>query len=435
MKSVKKTCASLLCGTLWHIKDSDFDSPQFEEILRGAIAVGEDGRILAMGKASDLKKNFSAKKEYQFDQSVLLPGFVDTHIHFPQMFRVGCYGESLLGWLEKYIFPEEERMSQGNLAAKYSPLFFRELFKGGTTTSMIVSNSDLKTTHFLFEAAKATGARAIIGKASMDRMGPKSILRGTAQDKEETYQLIEKWQGEAERLYYAITPRFSPACSLKTLKMLGQLSQEYPTLRVQTHFAETLEELKLVRESFPNFKDYLATYEEHGLIHNRTVLAHAIFATSHELKRIKTRGAHISHCPTSNMFLGSGLYPLEKFSQQKTVTSIGTDVGAGTSFSIWSSLAAAYQVQRLRGGDITPGQLFHMATLSGAQALGLEDHIGNFNAGKFADVQVLDWSKSPILRKNIEHSQNPLERFFATLFQFERGLISDVFIQGKKVTD
>jgi|LakMenEpi03Aug12_release.lakeMendotaPanAssembly.Ray.scaffolds.fasta_scaffold153269_3 guanine deaminase len=426
-------CERIVCGTLWHLRDSSFEHPDFEEIKEGAIAICKEGKILAVGTEKFIISNFKARKTDRFPQSFLLPGFIDSHIHFPQMFQIGSYGESLLGWLEKYIFPEEEKMAAKGMAQKHAPLFFRELFRNGTTTSLIFSNSDAKTTDLLFRAAKTAGARAVIGKSSMDRGAPQAVLRGISQDKEDTEELIQNWHTKENRLFYALTPRFSPSCSPKLLTMLGLLAEKYPTVRIQTHFSENVDELKLVKKLFPKSQDYLATYEDFGLINERTVLAHAIHAKDSEITRIKKRGAKISHCPTSNLFLGSGLFPLKKFSQKKITTSVGTDVGAGTSFSIWSTLATAYQVQRVQGEDVHPAQLFYLATLGGARALGLDSQVGNFQVGKFADIQVLNWQKSPILKTTVEKAGSPWEQFFACLFQFEKSLITDVYVQGKKV--
>lgn len=427
------SCERIVCGTLWHIRESSFQDPDFEEVSEGAIAISKEGRILAVGTEKFILSNFKARKIERFANSILLPGFIDSHIHFPQMHRIGCYGESLLGWLEKYIFPEEEKMAGKGVAHKYASLFFRELFRNGTTTSLIFSNSDAQTTHTLFDAANSEGARAVIGKSSMDRGAPRAILREVSRDKEESERLIKKWHSKEDRLFYAITPRFSLSCTPKMLSMLGRLAEQYPTVRIQTHFSENLDELNLVKKTFPKAADYLATYEDFGLVNNRTVLAHAIHAKPGEIQRIGKLGAKISHCPTSNLFLGSGLFPMKKFSQKKIITSIGTDVGAGTSFSIWSTLAAAYQVQRVQGEDITPAQLFYLATLGGARALGLESQVGNFQVGKYADIQVLNWEQSPILKATLENSDSALEKFFACLFQFEKSLITNVYVQGKQV--
>ena len=428
----KIKCERLVFGTIWNLKTSAFSNPRFEEITQGAIAIDQDGLILATGPSSLVSRQFTAKKTDHYKNGFLVPGFIDTHIHFPQMNQIGSYGESLLGWLEKYIFSEEEKMTSPKRAKFFAPLFYQELLRNGTTTSLVLSNSDFHTTDLLFQEAERAGVRSFIGKVSMDRLGPKALLRNAKKDEEDSEKLIEKWHKKDERLFYALTPRFSLSCTQEMLQTLGRLSERHPSVRVQTHFSENLEEIRLVRKAFPKAKDYLQTYEDFGLIHERTILAHCLHATQKELKRIGNRKSHLSHCPTSNLFLGSGLFPLSATQDFSINISVGTDVGAGTSFSIWNTLAAAYQVQRLQNSDINPAQLLHMATLGGAKALGLEEQVGNFEVGKSADIQVLDWSRHPILKSRIESSRDPSQRFFACLFHFEPDLVRSVYMKGVK---
>lgn len=426
-------CDRILRGTVWNCRGNSLSSAKFEEITDGAIAISSDGKILGVGPAQVIKKTFKTRSETHFKDSVLLPGFVDTHIHFPQMNQIGCHGESLLGWLDKYIYPEEIRMSHPKEARRFGPLFFQELFQNGTTTSLVLSSSAPHSTDLLFKAALDSGARAVIGKVSMDRLAPKALTRAVSEDKEQSESLISKWHEKEDRLFYALTPRFSPACSPSMLKMLGGLSEEHPTVRIQTHFSENLDEIKLVRKLFPKAKDYLHTYEDFGLIGKRTVLAHCIHATPSEIKRMAKLGAHVSHCPTSNLFLGSGLFPLDDYLKKEINMGLGTDVGAGTSFSLWTTLGAAYKIQRLRHQDVSTAQLFYLATLGGAKALGLENQIGSFEVGKQADIQVIHWKKKTLLNARMENSQNAADRFFSCLFQFEKDLIEAVFVRGKKV--
>jgi guanine deaminase len=428
----KIKCNRLVLGHIWNLQGNGSSHPVFNEIPQGAIAINNEGKILAVGEARKIQKSFYAKHTDTFKNGFLVPGFIDTHIHFPQMSQIGSYGESLLGWLEKYIFPEEESMAKPKKAKHFAPLFFEELIRNGTTTSLVLSNSDLKTTEILFKQAEAMGVRSFIGKVSMDRLAPKALLRKAKQDESESEELISKWHGKHSRLFYALTPRFSLSCTKEMLTLLGELAEKHPTVRIQTHFSENLEEIALVKKAFPKSQDYLQTYEDYGLINDRTVLAHCLHASPSELRRIGKKGAHLSHCPTSNLFLGSGLFPLNAILETSINVSMGTDVGAGTSFSIWNTLAAAYQVQRLGHSNVTPAELLYFATLGGAKALGLESEIGNFEVGKDADIQVLDWSYNPILKARIESSGEPSQRFFACLFHFDPRLIQSVYIKGRK---
>lgn len=423
-------CHTLITGTLWSLEGARFDLFKIKETSESAIAIDEKGIILEVGKSSALKKKYRYQNFHSFLDSILLPGFIDTHIHFPQMLQIGRFGESLLGWLDKYIYPEEIRLLKKGPVSRLAPLFFQELISNGTTSALILSNSSSETTDTLFKEALKLGFPATIGKVSMDRLAPKSLCVPAGRDKEESSELISKWHSRG-RLQYALTPRFSPACSSTLLKNLGDLAEKFSEVRIQTHFAENLDELKLVRKLFPKSKDYLKTYEDFGLLNNRTVLAHGVYASSSEIQRISKLGVHIAHCPTANLFLGSGLFPFKKYQTGKASVAVGTDVGAGTDFSIWKTLASAYAVQQLQGNPLTPGQLFYLATQAGADALGCLETTGALTPGRFADFQVINWRKSARLKAQMENTKSAEERFFALLFQFERQFLEAVFLAGK----
>lgn len=423
-------CHTLITGTLWSLKGEDFALYEIEETPDTALAIDEKGIILEVGNSHQLKKKYRWRYLHSFSDSILLPGFIDTHIHFPQMLQVGRFGESLLGWLEKYIYPEEIRLLTKEPVKRLAPLFFKELLSQGTTSALILSNSSFSSTEILFKEAFKCGFAATIGKVSMDRLAPKALLVSASQDKVESQSLINQWHGK-QRLQYALTPRFSPACSPKLLKNLGDLAEKYPNVRIQTHFSENLDELELVSRVYPKAQDYLKTYEDFGLVTDRTVLAHGIHSTPSEIRRISKKGAHIAHCPTANLFLGSGLFPFKKYIGQNTSVSVGTDIGAGTDFSIWKTLASAYSIQQLQDNRLSPGQLFHLATLAGAKALGCFDTTGALTPGRFADLQVINWKKSQRLKYQMENTQSADERFFALLFQFDPHLLEAVFLAGK----
>jgi len=423
-------CHALITGTLWSLKGENFSEFTIEETPRAAIAIDKQGVILETGTASLLKKKYQPKMVHSFSDHILLPGFVDTHIHFPQILQMGRFGETLLGWLEKYIYPEEVRLCKEKLVRELAPLFFKELMSHGTTQALILSNSCFETTDSLFREAGKLDFPATIGKVSMDRLAPQKLLVPPSKDKEDSEELINKWHRKG-RLQYAITPRFAPACSNKLLTNLGQLSEKHSDLIIQTHFAENREELDLVKKMFPKNKDYLQTYEDFGLITNRTVLAHGIYASPSEIRRIAKKGVTTSHCPTANLFLGSGLFPFRKYKTHQAPITIGTDIGAGTDFSIWKTLASAYSLQKLQGYNLTPGQLFFLATRAGARALGISSQTGELKKGMFADLQVINWKKVERLKYQMENTKTANERFFSLLFQFTPQILEAVYISGK----
>lgn len=430
----KAKCAKIFCADIWHLQESDFTTPRFEAITNGAIAVDRHGRIVGCGPAAQIKKHWQAAKIQTFKNSVIVPGFVDTHIHFPQLDMIGCHGESLLGWLEKYTYPEEQDFSRPARAKAEAKRFFTEQLSNGTTTSLIFSSSNATTTDLLFAEAAKRGVRAVIGKTSMNRHAPAELLVDVASDIAASKKLIKKWHGFDERLFYAISPRFAPSCTEDLLQALGELFKTKPDLYVQTHYAESTNELKWVKELFPKHRSYLDVYDSHGLLGGRTVLAHAIHTDSEAINKLATTDTKLSHCPTSNLFLGSGLFPMRTYAKAGVDMSVGTDVGGGTSFSIWQTLAEAYKVQRLRGDDVQAEQLFYLATLGGAKALSLDQDIGNFAVGKYADFQVLQWDKTSLTRSRFQKkTATAKERLFALNFLFEKRLVSNVFVRGKSV--
>ena len=267
----------------------------------------------------------------------------------------------------------------------------------------------------------------------MDRHGPQGLLCDTATEADQIRGLIERWEGRDGRLGIALTPRFAPSCSLSLMKSLGQLAAEFPKVLIQTHFAESKEELKWVKELFPKSRDYLSVYEDFGLLGPSTLLAHGIHTSDDELRRIAAAGAHVVHCPTSNTFLGSGLLSLRGLRSAGVAATLATDVGGGTSFSMWATMAEAYKVQQLRGEGIHPVHVFNYATLSGARALGLQDRTGNLAAGKAADFQIMDWARSRLLRGRLDASMGPSERIFALMFLADDRLTDAVYIAGRQV--
>lgn len=400
----------------------------------GALAVDNAGYIVAVGEAIDVLKQYPQALVRDFGDAVICPGFIDLHLHFPQTNMIGCFGEKLLGWLERYTFPLEQSFSEPLVAKKWSRIFMTELLANGTTTSVVFSSSHEEATDILFDEADRCGVRAVIGKVSMDRHAPDALLEGVEKDYFSHESLVSKWHGKDDRLYYALTPRFAPSCSDALMTSLGALKRKHHDLFVQTHFAESKEELIWVRELFPDDRDYLAVYERFGLIGPKTILAHAIHASQTEIQRMIDAGARIAHCPTSNLFLGSGLFPLEAL-VGNTAVGLGTDVGGGTSFSMWRTMDEAYKIQQLRGHSASPASLFHMATLAGAQALGMQDRIGSLEVGKQADFQVLDWQRNRLLRERLAGQlvECPSDRLFAMMHLADDRLVKEVFVRGKSV--
>ncbi len=427
------------CGELWHTPRAPHpwrqDPEAFAATPDGALVVDPHGTILAVGDAKTLAVKFRDVKRIDHD-GVIVPGFVDAHLHFPQIDIIGCHGEQLLGWLDKHTYPAEAR-----IVADLDPdhlrgvadRFVTELLANGTTTSVAYAASSELSADALFSACDQRGVRAVVGKVSMDREAPAALCQDVAVDRAANERLIERWHGRDGRLFVAVTPRFAVSCSPALLQSLGELCKQEPTLYVQTHYAESQGELAAVKRLFPDARDYLAVYERYGLVGQRTLLGHGIHVSPGERERLRQRQVRLVHCPTSNLFLGSGLMPVTDYVDWGIPLALGTDVGAGTSFSMLATMRAAYGVQQLRGWSLSPAYLLYLATLAGAEALGLGDRLGSFAAGKQADFQVINERKSRLLAARPTGVSDAAARLFAWTTLGDDRLVERVYVGGRQV--
>ncbi len=362
------------------------------------LLVVEQGRVVAAGDYGTLAPQFPELAVTLYRDRLILPGFIDTHIHFPQMEMMAAYGEQLLQWLNRYTFPTERRYQDKTFAAPMAERFLGELLRHGTTTALIFAAVFPESVEVLFEAAEARQMRIITGKVMMDRHAP-DYLRDTATSSyEDSRRLIETWH-QRGRLLYAVTPRFAGTSTPEQLALAGQLLQEFPDVYLQTHIGENVDEVAWIRQLFPDRQDYLDVYDQAGLVNDRALFAHGIQLSDREFARLSEAEAAIAFCPTSNLFLGSGLFPIEKAKSPAAPIKVGlgTDVGAGTSFSLLQTTQDAYKVAQLRRQKLSAFQALFLATLGGAQALNLEGVLGNFQPGKEADFVVLDPKSTPAL--------------------------------------
>lgn len=433
------TQITLHCAELWHTPRAphawQVDPAAFEAVPNGALAVDASGKIVAVGTAAAVATTYPRARRIDHP-GVMIPGFVDAHLHFPQTDIIGCHGEQLLGWLEKHTYPAESRV----VAAKAPELlhnladrFATELLANGTTMAVAYAASSEASAEALFKACDTRGLRAVVGKVSMDRESPAVLCQDVAMDIAANERLIEDWHGRNGRLYVALTPRFAVSCSPALLQALGELFKTDSTLFIQTHYAESLGELAAVKRLFPEARDYLSVYERFGLIGERTLLGHAIHVAAGERERLRAKQVRLVHCPTSNLFLGSGLMPLTDYVDLGIPLALGTDVGAGTSFSMVATMRAAYTVQQLRGSSLSPAYLLYLATLAGADALGMGDRFGSFAVGKQADFQVIDERKSRLLGARLAGTPSVLDRLFAWITLGDDRLVERVYIDGRHV--
>ncbi|RDE22872.1 guanine deaminase [Motiliproteus coralliicola] len=397
------------------------------------LLVIEDGRIAAVGEAEKLLPGLPAAAQVtEHKDSLLCPGFIDTHIHYPQTGMIAAYGEQLLDWLNNYTFPTEQHFQDKEHAAGVADIFLTELLRNGTTTALVFGTVHPESVDAFFEAAEQRDLRMIAGKVMMDRNAPDYLTDTPESSYKESKALIERWHGKG-RLHYAVTPRFAPTSTGEQLAVAGQLLGEYPDLYMHTHLSENKKEIEWVKELFPERSGYLDVYDHYELLGERSVLAHGVHLSDCECERLAETDSAIAFCPTSNLFLGSGLFNLPKMEAHNIKVGLGTDVGAGTSFSILQTLNEAYKLMQLQQEKLNPFKSLYLATLGGAQALKLDDKIGNFSIGKEADFVVLDYNATPLMSYRMAQAKELEERLFVLMTLGDDRTISETFAMGRSV--
>lgn len=355
---------------------------------------------------------------------LVLPGFIDTHVHCPQLDVIASYGEQLLDWLDTYTFPSERRYADAREAGAGAERFLDALIEHGTTAAVVFPTVHKVSADRLFESAARRGMRLIAGKVLMDRNAPDGLRDDVAGAERDCVDLIERWHGR-DRLAYAVTVRFAPTSTAEQLAMAGALCRARPDLYMHTHVAENRAEVAWVAELFPDARSYLDVYDRVGLLHGRSILAHGIWLDDDDRRVLSERGARIAHSPSSNLFLGSGLFPWRRMIDAGAPVSLATDVGGGTSLSMIRTMAEAYKVQALLGERLTAWRALHAATRGNAEALGLGAEIGSLDPGLMADVCVWEWAASPLARHRIAGTRSLHERAFAWMtLADERNLVS-----------
>ncbi len=361
---------------------------------------------------------------------LILPGFIDTHTHYAQTDIVASGGESLLAWLEKYAYATEDRFADPMHAQEVAGFFCDELLRNGTTTALAFATVHPESVDALFTAAHCRRMRMITGKVLMDRDCPGQLSDSAETGDAASRALIARWHG-CERLLYAVTPRFALTSTSAQMTRAGDLFAESRGVYLQSHLAENRAEIARVTELHPAARSYLDVYDRYRQLGPRAVFAHCIWLDDTDRRRIAETGTAMSFCPTSNLFLGSGLFDLERADAHGIRVGIGTDVGAGTSFSMLQTLNEAYKVLRLRGQTLSPERAFHLATLGGARSLYLDDRIGNFAPGKEADFVVLDPTATPLLARRMEGARTLSERLFLFMMLGDDRAVAATHVMGE----
>jgi guanine deaminase len=405
---------------------------QSYEYFEDGLLVVDGGQVAQIGHAADLLPSLKGVEISEYPDALITPGFIDTHIHYPQTGMIASYGEQLLDWLNTYTFPTEQQFADKAHAAEVAGIFLKELLRNGTTTALVFGSVHKQSVDAFFEAAEALNLRMIAGKVLMDRNAPDYLTDTAESGYADSKELIERWHGKG-RLHYAVTPRFAPTSTPEQLTLAGKLFGEYPDLYMHTHLSENRQEIEWVKALFPERKGYLDVYDHFKLIGARSVFAHAVHLCDEECQRLAETGSAVAFCPTSNLFLGSGLFDLSKLEAHGVRVGLGTDVGAGTSFSQLQSLNEAYKVMQLQGKKLDPFKSLYLATLGGAHALYLDDKLGNFLPGKDADFVVLDYNATPLISYRMQQAKTLDEKLFALTMLGDDRAIKETFAAGQSV--
>ncbi|NNK79390.1 MAG: guanine deaminase [Litoreibacter sp.] len=402
----------------------------FDWHRHGAVVI-QNGIITDVGPADRVTPPEGATV-HEYGERLVMAGFIDAHLHYPQTAMIASWGKRLIDWLNTYTFPEEAKFADPDYADEIAKRYFDLALAHGTTCSVSYATIHPASVEAFFKEAQRRGVRALTGKTCMDRNAP-GDLRDTAQSAyDESKALLEKWHG-VDRLGYVITPRFSPTSTEEQLEALGALWAEHPDCLMQTHLSEQLEEIEWVRSLFPEAQDYLDTYETHGLLGERGLYGHAIHLEAREKDRLAEHGAALIHCPTSNTFIGSGLFDMVGLKAEGQHVGLATDTGGGSSFSMLRTMAAAYEISQLRGIALHPAQLLWLATCGSAQSLHLGKRVGNLREGYEADLIVLDLASTPAISQRHNMANDIWEAVFPTIMMGDDRAIHDVWIGGAKV--
>lgn len=423
----------LLLGQTLGFRADPFQSPHEDAAVwntRGGIVI-EAGKIIETGDADHLRAAHPDAEVVDYGSDLITAGFVDAHVHYPQTEIIASWGKRLIDWLNSYTFPEEMRFGDPDYAQRVAETYLDLVAANGTTSVVSYCTIHPESVDAFFDAAKARNMRVVAGKTCMDRNAPDG-LRDTAQSAyDDSKRLLEKWHGQG-RLEYAITPRFSPTSTPEQLEALGSLWAEHSDCLMQTHLSEQTDEVEWVAGLFPDARDYLDTYEQFGLLGKGGLYGHSIYLTDRERARLKEMDASLIHCPTSNTFIGSGLFDMAGLMAEGQRIGLATDTGGGSSFSMLRTMAAAYEVAQLRGTPLHPAQLYWLATAGSANALHMEDKIGNLQSGSEADLVVLDLHSTDAITQRAKRANDPWELLFPTIMMGDDRAVRATWIAGER---
>ncbi|MEA3475509.1 MAG: guanine deaminase [Candidatus Cloacimonadota bacterium] len=408
-------------------------------IVHGYLVTSEQGNILEV-TSDNPRKKYKSFPFYDFSDRIICPGFIDIHNHLSQLPLMGLSDNNLLTWLNKLVFPCEERFNSIDIPKQTADAFFHHLLKHGTTTTSTYVTVHKIATDLAFQSASKIGIRAFIGKVMMNQQVPINMIENTQQSLRDSEELIEKWDGyDNGRLRYALTPRFAVSCSFSMLKGIGELARKYDVY-TQSHLAESNGELKLIQKLYPDFENYTDVYYRAGILSEKTIMAHCIYLSEMEIEILRKTGTKVSHCPTANRFLASGIMPYRKLEEKGLTIGLGTDVAGGYSLSMFNEMKEAIETSKtinlINSGKqykpITVEEAFYLATLGGAKVLSIEEETGSLEIGKSADFLVIDYQKLNDCKDNdiLSNAKMILSKM---IYLGGEDIIEQVYVKGKRL--
>lgn len=418
--------------TLWFDGNPTLDGPGAAiHNTHGAIVV-KAGHVKDRGTSDEMTAKYPDAARIDHGNALILPGFIDAHVHYPQTAIIASWGKRLIDWLNTYTFPEEMRFGDAEYASDVAGRYLDIALAHGTTTMCSYCTIHPKSVSAYFDAAEARGMRVLGGKTCMDRNAPDGLKDSAQSAYDDSKALLNHWHGRG-RASYVITPRFSPTSTPEQLNALGALWAEHPDCLMQTHLSEQTDEIAWVKSLYPDARDYLDTYEKHGLLGANGLYGHAIHLEPREKDRLKEVGAALVHCPTSNTFIGSGLFDMNGLLSDGQSVGLATDTGGGSSFSMLRTMAAAYEVAQLRGRALHPSELLWLATEGSARALRIADKVGTLAPGSEADFITLDLASTPAIAQRAAQADDIWEAVFPTIMMGDDRAIASTWIMGQRV--
>ncbi len=419
---------TLIRGRLLSFHADPTDSAAAHRHVEDGALVVAGGCIAAVGDYADLRAD--GLPEIDHRPHLILPGFIDPHIHFPQLQVTASWGRDLLDWLNRYTFPEESRFANPDHAAWAAGAFLDELARAGTTTASVYASSHAVSADALLAEADRRGLRMNVGRVMMDRNAPPGVLDTAQSSYDDSAALARRWHGHG-RLSTVITPRFAITSSPAQMAAAQALAQDFPDCPIQTHLSENGDEIALTLQLYPDRRDYLDIYDHYGLLGPRSLMGHCLHLSDREIARMADTGTRAISCPTSNLFLGSGLFDRKRLHAAGIVTGVATDIGGGTDWSMLRTLGEAYKVSQMRGHRLHPLELMHWATRGNALAMGLADRIGTLDAGSEADLVVLDARATPAMRLRMDRAADLADELFVLTTMGDDRAVVETYAAGR----